>query len=77
MLYKSVEFGSIVLHIMDQISIKSPNFQCCLFLKIDQSRYLVAGVYLSETPTPPPYLPLHTVRINTPELIHREGWKGG
>ncbi len=36
--------------IMDQISLKTPNPKCRLFLKIDQERYLAAGVYLSEAP---------------------------
>ncbi len=35
---------------MDQISIKTPNPKCRLFLKTLQSRYLAAGVYLSEAP---------------------------
>jgi hypothetical protein len=37
---------------MDQISKKTPNPKCRLFLKIDL--YLAAGVYLSEAPIPPP-----------------------
>jgi hypothetical protein len=51
---------------MDQISIKTPNPKCQLFLKIDQQRYLAAGVYLSEAPYPLPlcytlyeYIPLY------------------
>jgi hypothetical protein len=36
---------------MDQIFIKTPNPKCRLFLKIDQYRYLAAGVYLSEAPS--------------------------
>jgi hypothetical protein len=39
---------------MDQISIKTPNPKCWLFLKIFQQRYLAAGVYLSEAPDPSP-----------------------
>jgi hypothetical protein len=31
---------------MDQISLKTPNPNCRLFLKIDQYRYLAAGIYL-------------------------------
>jgi hypothetical protein len=45
---------------MDQISIKTPNPKCRLFLKIDQKRYLAAGFYLAPDPLPPPP-PLHTV----------------
>ncbi len=43
----------------DQISIKTPNPKCRLFLKIYQERYLAAVVYLSEAPFPPmtPYSP--------------------
>jgi hypothetical protein len=41
---------------MDQISIKTPNPKCRLFLKIEQLRYLAAGVYLSEAPFPPRFL---------------------
>jgi hypothetical protein len=33
---------------MDQISIKTPKPKCRLFFKIDQERYLAAGLYLSE-----------------------------
>jgi hypothetical protein len=35
---------------MDQISKKTPNPKCRLFLKIDQYRYLAAGFYLSLCP---------------------------
>jgi hypothetical protein len=45
---------------MDQISIKTPNPKCRLFLKIDKYRYLVAGVCLSEASDPFP-LQLHTL----------------
>ncbi len=38
----------------EQISLKTPNPKCRLFLKIDQQRYLAAGVYLSEAPDPLP-----------------------
>ncbi len=38
---------------MDQISIKTPNPKCRLFLKFYQLRYLAAGVNLSEAPSPP------------------------
>jgi hypothetical protein len=41
---------------MDQISIKTPNSKCRLFLKIDQSRYLAAGFYLPEATDPLPQL---------------------
>ncbi len=41
---------------MDQISIKKPNTEWRLFLEIDQQRYLAAGVYLSEVPSPPRFL---------------------
>jgi hypothetical protein len=43
----------------DQISIKTPNLKCRLFL----NRYLAAGVYLSEAPIPFP--PSVTHCINT------------
>ncbi len=36
--------------LMDQITIKTPNPKCRLFLKIDLKRDLAAGVYLSEAP---------------------------
>jgi hypothetical protein len=48
-----------IVYTMDQISLKTPNPKCRLFLKIHQERYLAAGVYLSEAPDPPPLL--HTV----------------
>jgi hypothetical protein len=38
------------LRSMDQITIKTPNPKCRLFLKIDLLRDLAAGVYLSEAP---------------------------
>jgi hypothetical protein len=46
---------------MDQISIKIPDLKCGLFLKIDQKRYLAAGVYLSQAPVPlpPPFTTLY------------------
>jgi hypothetical protein len=63
---------------MDQISIKTPNPECLLFLKIDQERFLAAGVYLSEAPDPRP-----TPRYNLYEYIalystysQREGGRG-
>jgi hypothetical protein len=37
-------------------TVKTPNPKCRLFLKIYQSRYLAAGVYLSEAPSPPRFL---------------------
>jgi hypothetical protein len=40
---------------MDQISIKTPNPKCRRFLKIDQKRYLAAGVNMSEDPSPPSF----------------------
>ena len=40
---------------MDQISIKTPNPKCRLFLKIDQKRCLAAGVNMSEAPSPPSF----------------------
>ncbi len=50
--------NSTVWSTMDQVSIKTPNPKCRLFLKIYQQRYLAAGVYLSEAtdplPLPPP-----------------------
>ncbi len=63
---------------MDQISTKSPNTKCRLFLKIDQLRYLAAGVYLSEAPDPlPPLLHIAWIEytVHTPALIHTG--KGG
>jgi hypothetical protein len=44
------------LPFMDQISIKTPNPKCQIFLKIDQEGFLAAGVYLSEAPSPPRFL---------------------
>ncbi len=37
---------------MDQITIKTPNPKCRLFLKILPAKDLAAGVYLSEAPFP-------------------------
>jgi hypothetical protein len=42
--------GSWMAGSVDQVSIKTPHPNCRLFLKIDQLRYLAAGVYLSEAP---------------------------
>jgi hypothetical protein len=39
---------------MGQISKKTSNTKCRLFLKVEQLGYLAAGVYLSEDPYPPP-----------------------
>ncbi len=61
---------------MDQISKKTPNPKCPLFLKNDQYRYLAASVYLSEAPIPSPP-PLHTLWIHTPVLIHTGKGGGG
>jgi hypothetical protein len=52
---------------MGQISMKTPKPKCRLFLKSDQLRHLVSGVYLSEVPDPLPptfytlyeYIPLY------------------
>ncbi len=41
-----------LIFIMDQISLKTPNPKCRLFLTIDQKRYLAAGVNMSEVPYP-------------------------
>jgi hypothetical protein len=62
---------------MDQISIKTPKPKCRLVVKIDQYRYLAAGVYLSEAPDPP--LPLlHTLSENMyPCTIHTGKVGGG
>jgi hypothetical protein len=62
---------------MDQIS--TPNPKCRLFLKIDQYRYLAAGVYLSEVPDPPPppRYTLYEYCTCTPVLIHIGKGEGG
>ncbi len=39
-----------------KISIQNPNPKCLAFLKIYQQRYLAAGVYPSEAPSPPRFL---------------------
>ncbi len=41
---------------MDQITKKTPNPKCRLFLKILPAKDLAAGVYLSEAPFPPRFL---------------------
>jgi hypothetical protein len=41
---------------MDQITIKTPIPKGRLFLKTALLRYLAAGVYLSEAPSPPRFL---------------------
>jgi hypothetical protein len=41
---------SLITHRMDQMTKKTPNPKCRLFLKIDLGRGLAAGVYLSEAP---------------------------
>jgi hypothetical protein len=50
-----------MMYVMDQI--KTPNPKCRLFLKIYQYRYLAAGEYLSDAPSPykAPYSPPHTL----------------
>ncbi len=58
---------------MDQISIKTPNPKCRLFLKIDQLGYLAAGVYLSEVPDPPPPLHTGTALIHVPLYLFTQG----
>jgi hypothetical protein len=64
---------------MDQISIKTPNPKCRLFLKIDQERYLAAGVYLSEAlapiSSPPPCYTLYEYMYPC-TYSHREGGRG-
>jgi hypothetical protein len=57
---------------MDQISIKTPNLKCRLFLK----GYLAAGVYLSEAPDPLSPLCYTLYEYSTPVLIHigKGGW---
>jgi hypothetical protein len=42
--------GGLKVLAMDQITIKTPNPKCRLFLKIDLERELAAGVYVSEAP---------------------------
>jgi hypothetical protein len=49
---------------MDQISIKTPNPKCRLFLKID----LTAGVYMSDVPYPPSSPVTHCMNTCTPVL---------
>ncbi len=45
--------------------------------KVDQKRYLAAGVYLSEAPDPPPP-PVHTVCKHVPPLyLFTQGRGGG
>jgi hypothetical protein len=66
---------------MDQISMKTPSTKFRLFLKIDQLRYLAAGVYLSESQNPPmiPYSPpphTHCIRVFS-ILIHTGKREGG
>jgi hypothetical protein len=58
---------------MDQISLKTPNPKCRLFLKIYQQRYLAAGVYLSEAPDPPLPPIKHCVNTYPCTYSHREG----
>ena len=60
---------------MDQISLKTPNPKCRLFLKIDQERYLAAGVYLSEAPDPLPP-PCYSLYEYIPLYLFKQG-KGG
>jgi hypothetical protein len=61
---------------MDQISIQTANPTCRLFLKIDQYKYLAAGVYLSEAPDPPPP-DTHCMSTFTAVLIHTVKGEGG
>jgi hypothetical protein len=61
------------VHSMDQISIKTPNPKCRLFLKIYQERYLAAGVYLSEAPDPLPPTPSYTLYEYIPLYIFTQG----
>jgi hypothetical protein len=61
--------------IMDQISIKTPNPKCRLFLKVDQ--YLAAGVYLSEAPVHSPSPVTHCMNTCTTVLIHTGNVGGG
>ncbi len=71
---------SLSVYIMDQISIKTPNPKCRLFLKFDQERYLAPGVYLSKAPDPllPPPSVTHCMYTGTPGIIHtRKGGEGG
>ncbi len=64
--FRRVGQGTAAMHLsctlqgMEQISIKTPNPKCRIFLKIDLYRYLAAGVYLSE-PSIPSLPLLHTV----------------
>ncbi len=57
----------------DQISVKTLNPKCWLFLKIDQLIYLAAGVYLSEAPNPPPSV---TLCMNTYRCTYHTGKVG-
>jgi hypothetical protein len=58
-----------------QISIKTPNPKCLLFLKIDQLMYLAAGFYLSEAPDPlpPPHWYTTYEYMYPCTYSHREG----
>jgi hypothetical protein len=70
-------FRQVRMIAMDQISIKTPNPKCRLFLKIDQERYLAVGVYLSETPDPPTHCyTLYEYMYPCTVLIHT-GQAGG
>jgi hypothetical protein len=65
---------TVTLSTMHQITIKTPNSKCRLFLIIHLYRDLAADVYLSEapsrpmTPNPPPP-PIHTVYAYTVYLF--------
>jgi hypothetical protein len=62
---------------MDQISKKTSNPKCLLFLKIDQLWYLAAGVYLSEDPYPLPPSRYALYEYMYPcTYSHREGGRG-
>jgi hypothetical protein len=60
---------------MDQISIKTSHPKCRHFLKLDQERYLAAGVNLSEAPYPP--LSLYTLYEYIPLYILIHTGRGG
>ncbi len=60
---------------MNQISIKTPNPKCGLFLKIYQ-RYLAAGVYLYEAHHPLPHS-FYILYEYISMYSHREGGMGG
>ncbi len=63
----------------DQISAKSKDTKSLMsaFLKSDQLRYLVAGVYLSEAPRSPPPSPVtHCMNTYPCTYSHREGGGG-